>query len=79
MGPFCVIFDEEKARENALEHCCRLKSGKMDLTNHKTAYFALKSLPQVHKDNLKRMGYGEHLKSTPKTAQNQFNPNETHF
>ena len=60
MGPFCVILDEEKAVEKALETVCRLKCGKMDLSNHKTAYFALKGLPRVHKDNLKRMGYGEH-------------------
>lgn len=57
-GPFRVMFDEERERERALAKLCVSKCSKMDLTNHKTAYFALQNLPQAHKDSLKRMGYG---------------------
>ena len=65
-GTFSLMFDEEKERERALAKLCVSKCSKMDLTNHKTAYFAIRNLPQPHKDNLKRMGYGMLGKLPPK-------------
>ena len=65
-GTFSLMFDEEEERERALAKLCVSKCSKMDLTNHKTAYFAIRNLPQPHKDNLKRMGYGMLGKLPPK-------------
>ena len=54
---FCVI-DEEKERQEVLARLCVSKCTGMDLGNHKHAYTKLKELPLIHKENLKRMGYG---------------------
>jgi len=66
----CVILDEDAERARALTSLCVTKCSEMDLTNHKTAYNALKKIQQPHKDNLKRMGYcEEHEKNDTFTAQ----------
>ena len=49
---------ERRQREEALSALCVGKCKEMDLTNHRTAWNALRGLPQPHKDNLVRMGYG---------------------
>ena len=49
---------ERRQREEALSALCVGKCKEMDLTNHRTAWNALRGLPQPHKDNLLRMGYG---------------------
>ena len=51
-------MDEDKEREAALSRLCVSKCKGMDLGNHKYAYNQLKELPRIHKENLKRMGYG---------------------
>ena len=64
----CVILDEDAERERALTILCVAKCSKMDLTNHRTAWNALKNLQQPHRDNLKRMGYCVHTISTGKRS-----------
>ena len=54
-----MILDEDAERARALESLCVTKCKEMDLTNHKTAYNALRKIQQPHKDNFKRMGYCE--------------------
>ena len=45
-------------RERALESLCIGKVKKMDLGNHKTAWFALQNLPEPHRTELRKRGYG---------------------
>ena len=53
-----MILDDERATEKALVTLATGKCRNLDITNHKTAYFALRDIKPPHKDNLKRMGYG---------------------
>ncbi len=68
LGTACVILDEDAERERALTILCVAKCSAMDLTNHRTAWNALKNLQQPHRDNLKRMGYCVHTVSTENAA-----------
>ena len=67
--PFRVM-DEESERKLALATLCRNKCSQMDLTNHLTGFLALQKLPQPHRDNLKRMGYGAMSGTTPQNNKN---------
>ena len=54
--PFTAWMDE---RDEALAALCIGKARSMDLGNHKTAWFALQALPEPHKTELRKQGYGQ--------------------
>ena len=43
----------------AMEGACRTKAQTMTLTNHKTAFYALRDLGEEHVEALKAQGYNE--------------------
>lgn len=47
------------ASGDAVEGACRTKAKTMTLTNHKTAFNALRDLPEEHVEALKAQGYNE--------------------
>ena len=55
-----MIAREETERREALGSLSKGKTKNLDLQNHKTAWNCLQALAQPHRNNLKRMGYGEH-------------------
>ena len=53
------MISDVNASGGAAEGACRTKAGKMTLTNHKTAFNALRDLPEEHVEALKAQGYNE--------------------
>ena len=51
------MISDVNASGGAAEGACRTKAGKMTLTNHKTAFNALRDLPEEHVEALKAQGY----------------------
>jgi hypothetical protein len=53
------MISDVYASGDAVEGACRTKAQKMTLTNHKTAFNALRDLPEEHVEALKAQGYNE--------------------
>ena len=51
--------DPVSTEAGALKRLCWEKCRTMDLTNHKTAFNALRDLPEEHVEALKAQGYNE--------------------
>ena len=63
-------------RETAVTKLSITKVEGMNIGNHKTAYNALHDLPEPHRTNLRRMGYGIlfiYYDLKPKSVQNHQN------
>ena len=53
------MVSDVDASGGSADGACRTKAQKMSLANHKTAFYALRDLPEEHVEALKAQGYNE--------------------